>query len=340
MRKILLIKRGAIGDLLLATPLIRQLKQKLRCQIDIVVGQSASSALVNNPYLDNKIILPDRAFSLRGSLGLIKQLILIREDYDYVFVLDKHWYFNLLAKIIDAPTVGYVREKFSKFLLTNSVLYNSVERYHSLYYLDLLKASQLAQVDYADIQLDLEVTLKDKQHVDNYLRQHQLYSFVVVINSGGNNAYETKGLRMLPTAKILTLLHGLLEKGKTVLLAGSKIDFQNNQAYLQQLNYPERLINLAGQFNLAASSYLIGRSEHFYTTDCGAMHLGVARQQCERMTAFFGPSNPAHILPASYLAQSAIWCDQQIYAPAYQLDGSQQAPEPEYFTNLDINSCL
>ncbi len=338
--KILLIKRGAIGDLLMATPLIRQLKKKLRCHIDIIVGKSASSALLNNPYVDNKIILPDRAFSLLGSLGLVKQLILIREDYDYVFVLDKHWYFNFLAKIIDAPTVGYIREKFSKKLLNHAVIYNNVERYHALYYLDLLKASNLAQVDYADIYLDLFVTTKDKQLVDTYLNQYQLYSFVVVVNSGGNNAYEKAGLRMLPENKIYELLRELLKAGRTVILAGSELDFANNQEYIEVLNAGLKLINLAGKLNLAASSYLFSRAEHCYVTDCGAMHLAVAQKIGERLSAFFGPSNPAHILPLNYLRHSAYWTDQDIYNPDYQLNGCQQNPEPKYFQRLNIKNIL
>jgi ADP-heptose:LPS heptosyltransferase len=340
MRKILLIKRGAIGDLLMATPLIRQLKQKLNCQLDIVVGRAASCALINNPYLDRQMILNDADFTLKGAPRLVKCLLALRGQYDYVLVLDKHWYFNLMAHLVGGKVIGYTRSNFAHRLLIAAVDYVDITRYHGLYYLDLLQVSGLAAADYQDIELDLCITISDRLAVEEFILEHKLNNFTVVINSGGNNAYETKGLRMLPTAKILALLHGLLEQGKTVLLAGSEIDFQNNQAYLQQLNYPERLINLAGKFNLAASSYLIGRSEHFYTTDCGAMHLGVARQMGARMTAFFGPSNPAHILPANYLAQSAIWRDQQIYAPAYQLDGSQQTPEPEYFTNLDINSCL
>ena len=340
MLKILLIKRGAIGDLLLATPLIRQLKQKLNCQLDIVVGKAASCALINNPYLDQQIIFEDADFTLKGAPRLAKNLFALRGQYDYVLVLDKHWYFNLMAHLVGGKVIGYTRSKFAHGLVTAAVDYVDVTRYHGLYYLDLLQVSSLASADYHDIELDLFIAISDKLAVEEFILERKLNDFVVVVNSGGNNAYETKGLRMLPTAKILALLQSLLQQGKTVLLAGSKIDFQNNQTYLQQLNYPEHLINLAGKFNLAASSYLIGRSEHFYTTDCGAMHLGVARQLGERMTAFFGPSNPAHILPTSYLEKSAIWHDQLIYNQRYQLDGSQQKPEPEYFTSLEVNSYL
>lgn len=336
--KILLIKRGAIGDLLLATPLIRQLKQKLDCKLDIVVGKAASGALIANPYLDSQIILDDSDFTIKGVLRLSKSLLKLRGNYDYVMVLDKHWYFNLMAHLVAHKVVGYTRSAWADFLLIAKVKYNNVNRYHALYYLDLLQTSRLAQANYQDIGLDLFISTSDKLAVEEFILKYQLNNFVIVVNSGGNNAYEVNGLRMLPQAKMLTLLQNLLDHGKTVLLAGSKIDADNNQNYIRELNSPAGLINVAGQFNLAASSYLINRSRHFYTTDCGAMHLGIAREMGEHMTAFFGPSNPAHILPASYLDKSAIWLDQQIYNPLYQLNGTQQNPEPKYFTALKIES--
>lgn len=340
MLKILLIKRGAIGDLLLATPLIRQLKQKLHCQIDIVVGKSASGALENNPYINQKFILADRDFSLSASWRLAKQLLLLRDNYDYVFVLDKHWYFNLLAKIVGAPVVGYVREKISKCILNYSVNYDNVERYHGLYYLDLLRASGLAPANYEDLGLDLVVTQSDKQSVDNFLANEQLYQFVIIVNSGGNNAYEQAGLRMLPEVKMVEFLNELLRKGKPILLAGSSIDFEHNQDYIDQLNVGNKIRNVAGKFNLAASSYLFSRAQHCYMTDCGAMHLAVAQNLGNRLSVFFGPTNPAHILPLNYLEKSAYWQDQATYHPNYQLNGNQQNPEPKYFSKFDAKLIL
>lgn len=336
--RVLLIKRGAIGDLLLATPLIRQLKQKLNCQLDIVVGKAASSALIANPYIDNQITLADDDFTMKGVFRLAKNLLALRGKYDYVLVLDKHWYFNLMAHLVAHRVIGYIRSKWSNFLLMASVRYDDVTRYHALYYLDLLQRSGLAAVDYSDFSPDLVILPADKLAVDIFIAKHRLKNFVVVVNSGGNNAYEANGLRMLPQDKLIILLQNLLLRGKTILLAGSSIDAMNNQSYIEHLNSTAGLINVAGMFNLAASSYLIARSEHFYTTDCGAMHLGVAREIGDRMTAFFGPSNPAHILPKNYLKQSAIWLDQQIYDPRYQLDGTQQKIEPEYFRTLEVGT--
>lgn len=336
MLKLLLIKRGAIGDLLLATPLIRELKQKIPCQLDIVVGKAASQVILQNPYVDEKFILPDEDFGLSGVMRLGRFMLSLRGKYDYVFILDKHWYFNLLARILGSRLVGYRREKFSQFLLNFYVPYDTVLRYHGLYYLDLLQISGLATVDYKDLGLDLAITDHDKLPIDTWIKDNELSQFVVVVNSGGNNAYEREGLRMLPESKILQLLQSLLDKKITVILGGGKLDFANNEKYIKQLESNPLLINIAGKFSLSSFAYLLDKADHFYTTDCGAMHLGVVLGLGERLTAFFGPTNPRHILPESYLTKSAVWSDEAIYNPRYQLDGSKRAKEPHYFQNLDI----
>lgn len=334
--KILLIKRGAIGDLLMATPLIRQLKQKVDCQIDIVVGKAASVVIKNNPYINEAIVLDDGLFSLSGMTKLRQELKPLKKKYDYIFVLDKHWYFNFVAKSLGGITVGYVRERLSSVILKYAVKYDDVTRYHGLYYLDLLNASGLAKADYTDLGLDLPVTLQNKQEADNFAKLQLLDNYVVFVNSGGNNAYEKNGIRMLPHDKAIVLIHRLLSDEKIVVLAGGALDFEHYEEYCRELHYHPRLINAAGRLGLAASGVIFAKAKHVYTTDCGAMHIAVAMKIGDKLMSFFGPTNPRHILPDTYL-NNAIWFDEPIYNSAYQLSGAKRRNEPNYFTSLDIN---
>lgn len=338
--KILIIKRGAMGDVLMATPLIRQLKLALDCEIDILIGKISSVITQNNPYINKRYILEDRNFKLGGFLSLAKQLIKMRGTYDYVFILDKHWYFNLMAKLLKSKTIGFARDKLSKTLLSESVKYHDVNRYQSLYYLDLLKSSKLFTPDYNDIKLDLIIDEVDKFTVQKLLEKHSIKNFVVVVNSGGNNAYENTGIRMLPSTKIIQLLQILLSKEDTyVILLGSANDVENYAEYQKNLNYPLRLLNFASKLNVAESSYLISQSRKFYTTDCGAMHMGVAMNVDVKMCAFFGPTNPRHFLPNEYVKHDvAIWTDEMIYDPDYQMRGIKNSYK--YFQDLSLEKIL
>ena len=338
--RILLIKRGAIGDLLMATPLIRQLKQKTGCQLDLLVGQSAVTAIKDNPYIDNSFIIPDSYFAISGVLSFFRALWKLRKNYDYVFLLDKHWYFNLMSHLMGGKVVGYYRELFGKLLLNKAVCYNDVNRYHGLYYLDLLTASSLADADYTDLKIDLVITDSDKDFVNNLVQEYMLNNFVIVVNSGGNNAYEKTGLRMLPYNQIIKLLKALLSTNFKIILLGGGNDYSNYDDYIKEFDIGHNILNLAGKLNLAQSAYLVSLSQKFYTTDCGAMHLGVAMNLGTRMIAFFGPTNPRHILPECYLPDSAMWQDESLYDPQYQLKGVVRHHEPLYFSTLNLTGIV
>ena len=335
MKKILLIKRGAMGDILMTTPLIRQLYFKIpQVKIDYCLASPFLSALKDNPYLRNIITLEDNVFTSKGIFRFIKFILSVRQQYDYIFILGKNWQVNLLSLLFKGKTIGYARENISKYLLTKSVKYDDVLRYHGLYYLDLLGASGLANPDYTDIQLDIEVSAADRQIVEDKLSKLNLDDFVVVVNSGGNNQFETGGARMLPEAKIISLLKTITAKGYKVILLGGGVDKLNYDRY--QSNFPGDIVNVAGVFNLPQSIFLISKSRHFYTTDCGAMHLGVIANIGSRMTCFFGPTCPKHVLPPNNKF-NVYWEDQDIFDKDYPLRGTIQPGESKFFKKLDIN---
>ncbi len=336
-KRILLIKRGAMGDILMTSPLIRQLRQNYpNSQIDYCLAKPFESVLFKNQNLNNIIALDDKVFTIKGILKFIKFLLSIRHKYDYVFILDKHWYFNIMSRVIGATTIGFCRDRLSKLLLSKSVEYNNVNRYQVLYYLDLLNASNLTVPNYEDINLDLAISNGDKLNVANKLSELQIDRYIVIVNSGGNNQYETSGIRMLPEEKVLQLIKILLDRGLKLILLGGNQDKENYAHYINVLNNHESLYNFAGVLSLASSAWLIKKAEHFYTTDCGAMHLGVAMKIYAKMTAFFGPTNPRHIIPLEYLNR-AFWNDESIYDPNYQLYGNINSKHHRFFNNIDIN---
>ncbi len=342
-KKILLIKRGAVGDILMTTPLLRQLRLNLpTTQIDYCLARSFATVLLNNPYLDNIITMEDNVFESKQIIKLIKFILSIRNKYDYIFILGKSWQFNLLSILFKGITIGYARESISKLFLNKYIVYNDILRYHGLYYLDLLKASNLSSPNYHDLSLDLYVGENDKLKVHNTLEEKLLNNqkFILVVNSGGNNQYESTGIRMLPINKFTELINKLLAHHNVILL-GNNTDKEyyaqiiNNNASLQHNNQhnKNKIYNLANEFNLQQSTYLISLAYHFYTTDCGAMHLGVAANMQNKMTCFFGPTSPHHVLPSSTKCK-IIWHDADIFDEKYSIYGTSN--DKQYFKKLDI----
>lgn len=335
--KILLIKRGALGDILMATPLIRQIKQSFPdCQLDFLIANSFKVILENNPYIDNLIGLEGKLFTLKYLPILLKRLIKFRNTYDYIFVLDKHYYFSFLAFIIGGrKRIGFVRDFVANIFLTNKVRYKDLDRYQTLYYLDLLLVSKLATPNYDDINLDFFILPENRIEVDKWLLENNLTEFIVVTNSGGNNEYETSGIRMLPSDKIAELLKILIKKNK-VLLVGSSIDFINYNYYTEMIK-DTNLLNLAGKFSLQQTAYLLKKAEKIFTTDCGIMHLAISQQLNKKLICFFGPTNPAHVLPQGEIV--FYWQDQDIFDKNYQLFG-KISNNKKCFRKLDVKSFL
>lgn len=334
MIKILLIKRGALGDILMTTPLIRQLKINFPdAVIDYCCARNFAAVLEKNLYLNQLILLDEKAFSWRGILQYIKFVFNSRSKYDYIFNLGKNWQLQLLNLFFKGQKIGFARNKISQLLLNNFIHYNDVYRYHVLYNLDLLLVSKLATPDYADIHLDLLITDLDKKLVQEKIQQLNLSKFIIMVNSGGNNYYETSGARMLPANKMQQLIKLKVDQGNKIILLGGGVDKNTYSQYLQ--HNPSNTYIIAGEFNLAQSCYLISLAQQFYTTDCGVMHLGVIANLGDKMTCFFGPTCPYHVLPPANNF-NVVWQDQDIFDNKYPLTGKINVPNDNFFTKLDV----
>ncbi len=85
--KILIIQLGKIGDMILATPMLRAIKDKYPdAKIDIVAGRHNYSVIKNNPLIDNIIIHKKPPLYL-----LIDIFRLRRKTYDYLIDPKDHY---------------------------------------------------------------------------------------------------------------------------------------------------------------------------------------------------------------------------------------------------------
>ena len=335
-QRILIVKRGAMGDILMATPFLRQLRQNFpQAQIDFITSSTFASTLIDNPHLSKIIEFDDKFFSLKHIVTAIKYFFSLRHKYDYVFALDKHYYFNFLISLVGGVKIGYIREKISKLFLNKYVYYDDINRYHGLYYLDLLSALGY-NPNYNDLRLDFFIDSQSPQTSD-FLVNNKLDNYVVVVNSGGNNSFEQTGLRMLPQDKIIQLLIHLLKTHKALLLGGN-IDLAHYANYTKLINSPN-LYNLAGSLTLSDSAHILKLATKIYTTDCGAMHLALSQQCQNKMVCFFGPTNPNHVLPPNS-GITIYWDDEDIYDPNYALKGTLPQKNINYFTKLNIIDVL
>lgn len=315
--KVLLWKVGALGDVIMTTPLLRQLRAQLpSAHIDYLVGRSSRAALEGNRALD-RLLEFDEQILLRGQLRRLGQVLASLRGYDSIYVLDKHWIFGWLARAAGVPQrIGFSRRRAEGWPHTRRVPYGGL-RHEIDCYLDLAEAAGL-EVDRDDRALQLPAR--------EPLALPQPY--VVVINSGGNNAGEASEVRKLPAPLFAGLVEAVAAR-KPVVFLGSP---QERTVY-EPLAVRHGARNLCGETTLRQAWDVLARAHAVYTTDTGLMHMAGACNP--RVVALFGPTHPARKCPPG---ARWIWRDEDRYDPAYELFG--RLPRGRYFDRMTVGDIL
>lgn len=314
--KIAIWKIGALGDVLMTTPLVRQLRRACpSAQIDYVIGRASAVVVQGNPNLD-RVVTFDESILYERKLGKLGSIVDILRGYDAIFVLDKHWIFPLLARVASVPArIGFSRRPLEGALLTKSVPYREL-RHEIDYYLDLARAFGLA-VDPDDVRLELPAA-----------QPYPLATpYTVLINSGGNNDNERSFIRRLPKELFQELVGRCAARGAVVFLGAS-----NERAFYDEFEN-ERTLNLCGKITLQQAWDVLSRAQAIYTTDTGLMHMAAAVNP--RVTGVFGPTHPGRKCPPG---ANSVWVDEDIYEPGYELLGT--LPKKSFFGRMNASTIL
>ncbi len=116
--KILIIRLSSIGDILLATPFLRQVRNRFpNAQIDFVIKQKYSSLLSANPH-------PDRILQLEN--GKLERLIntLKHEKYTHIFDLHANFRSLIIRKRLSSKVCHRIKKnKLKQQLLVKCKIY-------------------------------------------------------------------------------------------------------------------------------------------------------------------------------------------------------------------------
>jgi lipopolysaccharide heptosyltransferase II len=108
IRKILFIRIDRVGDLVLSTPAIRALKEGFpSSELTVLAGPAAAPLLENNPRVD-RVIVYDRAWSIRAKRALLHELKRLRFDLAIDPYDDREMETAWIARATGAPQrIGY-----------------------------------------------------------------------------------------------------------------------------------------------------------------------------------------------------------------------------------------
>lgn len=331
VKKIAVIKTGAIGDVLMSTPFLRVLRKRFpKAEIDYYVGAWAKDVLAGNPNLSKVIAFDQSIFFKKKILGALKLARQIRnEKYDLCFILDKHYFMNLFAYLCKIPLrVGFDRYG-EGFANTLNVRYGPVK--HEIdYYLEL--AYRIGAKKTENRNLEMFLSKKDTKFADEFFRKNKIENAVAVVPGGAKNPGEpVHFVRRWPAEKFLELTEKI--KNPVVLLGGPG-DAEVAEFMLKNLKR-KQVYSLVGKTSLKEAAAVMKKCSSVVCCDSGLMHIASAVNK--KIISIFGPTNPARKAPL-HKESAAIWKDQEIYEEDYEIYG--RIPKNEFFKKISANDVL
>ena len=110
--KILFIRFSSIGDIVLATPVIRCVKQQLKdVEVHFLLKKSYAAVLEHNPYIDKKIFFEE------NESQIIEQLN--NEKYDVVIDLQKNFRSLKIKRALSVKNFSFDKLNISKWIYVN-----------------------------------------------------------------------------------------------------------------------------------------------------------------------------------------------------------------------------
>jgi len=298
MNKVLIIKLGAIGDLLMATPAIRALKNAYpTAHVSILVGKSSKMAVNGNPHIDEFIECDDYIIykgTLLQKLKYILSLILKikREKYDVVFIFHRDWRFNLFAFLCGIPErVGFDRNGEGRFL-TNKVRISGIK--HNIdQYLEIIKAIGIRDDGKG---MDFIISNEVEKAADEILTRKGLKNGDIkigVLAGGASNIKTEMPIKRWPVEDYTELSGKIVAGGYKVILLGAESDKSNSEIISR--NIVNGVIDLTGRTTLEETAAVMKRCKVIITHDSGPMHLASAMQV--PVISIFGPTDPREYYP-------------------------------------------
>ena len=275
MNRILIIQTAFLGDVILATPVISELKRLYpQAEIDMLVKKGNESLLKNNPHL-NYLITFDKS---GGKYGAMRRLIrqFRARKYDLVINLHRFGSSGILTALSGAKKkYGFKKNPFSfsyskKFEHTIGDGTHEVERN-----LSIIKEFGAVQTK----RPELYPTREQFERIRDYHKE-TYFCFAPA------SVWFTK---QLPKEKWIELIRKKSEEGRIILLGG-KDDRELCEEIISG-SHVENALNLAGELNLLESAALMSKAKRNYVNDSGPLHLASAMNA--PVTAFFCSTVPA-----------------------------------------------
>ncbi len=251
--KFLIIRFSSIGDIVLTTPVVRNLKQQVEnTEIHYLTKPQFKPILENNPHVDKVHVLK----SFKETVNELKY-----EHFDYIIDLHRNIRTSRFKNQLKIISFSFDKLNWEKWLLVNFKK-NKMPDIHIVdRYLDTLKV-----FDIKNDNKGLNYFIPEKDEVDLSIISDKLKNgyVAVVVGAFHNTKKLTKG-------KIISICNKI---DKPILLLGGPDNKDEAEEIKNAVG--KNIFNTCGSYNINQSASLVKQANVILTPDTGLMHIASA----------------------------------------------------------------
>lgn len=268
VKKILVIRFSSIGDIVLASPVFRCLKQQLPdAEIHLLTKRSMKAVTEASPYIDQFHYL-DKS---------LQELIpkLMSQQFDCIVDLHKNFRSWLVRYQLKVPVYAFKKLSWQKWLLTKTGI-NRMPAKH----ITLRSLEAVAPLGVVNDEQGLDYFIPDGKGIrlEDLPVSHRFGYIAMVIGA----SYATK---KMPVAKLQELCR-LIDY--PIVVVGGKEDQQEGDAIATA--DPIKVYNACGKFSLHESADIVRQSKLVISHDTGLQYIACAYNK--KVLAIWGGTSP------------------------------------------------
>lgn len=277
--KILVVKLGAIGDVLAATPAFKALRKKYPdAHISLLVGEWSKNVVENNPVFNELIVVNENIFWKKKIFSLGKLFYkLYKRKYDMVYVL--HWskLFNIFVYFLGIPErIGFNREGDGVLLTKKFDFQEEVKGLHRIdRYLQMVTDNYIKEDRNMHIYLsDSEVAGSKKNFMDE---AGSVSDIVGIAPGGGYNPKRKMDTKRWPVEYYVELTNKIhSELNMPVMLFGGESDIEPGMFIESKTRNKKLLLNYINKTSLRTTYAFMSFCRLVIANDSAPVYLAAS----------------------------------------------------------------
>lgn len=282
--KILIVKIGAIGDVIMALPVIAEIRKKYPgAHITWVCGNVVANLLREVPGIDAVVNVDEGKIFAKNKLTALKEIFAFQlkmafSKFDTVLNYHHDRRYQIFSALVKSPRKLHLSRNGDRPTLVPA-------RSRSFEHVRLFLQhddNYTGDIGFPEDNIN-EANLSAIKGLYDYTAR----PFVILAPGGAKNSLNEQELRRWPIQNYVEVAEHLQSKGIEVVVTGIKSD-----EWVLPSFAGVNIINMVGKLSIVELIALMKQSKMVLTHDSGPYHLAVFAQQCY-VIGLFGPTNPA-----------------------------------------------